>query len=118
MTTVDIRPFQPRDAEQLVKNAQEDNHALVVAPNWVYEKNGEIVGYYSIAVPAVLSWQHTKKMHAMDSIKVLGHIEGQLGNFPMVLIPCDPASPYMGLLPKQGYQSYFKQVHLFLKEKK
>lgn len=114
MNTVKIRPFRPEDQEQLVKNAAADGHS-VYFPSFVLEKDGEIVGYFSTAVPVVLTWQDSKKMNAVDSIKEIGFIEGALSNFPFICIPCDPDSPYMKFLPKQGYEQYFKPINLFIK---
>jgi hypothetical protein len=116
MNTIDISPFRPEDGPNLVKAAAADGHS-VYYPSFVFTKNKEIVGYYSIAVPMVLSWQDSKKMTALDSIKELGHIEGSLCNAPIVAIPCDPESPYMHFLPKQGYENYFKPVTLFIKRR-
>ena len=114
MNTINIRPFRPEDGEALVKNAEADGHG-VYFPSQVIEKNGEIVGYLSLAVPIVLSWQDSKKMNAVDSIKEIGFIEGALAQSPFICIPCDPESPYMKFLPKQGYVEYTKPVKLFIK---
>ena len=65
--------------------------------------------------PLFLTWQDSKKMNAVDSIKEIGFIEGALSNFPFICIPCDPDSPYMKFLPKQGYEQYFKPINLFIK---
>jgi hypothetical protein len=104
------------DAKALTDAATADGHR-VYYPSFVFEKNKEIVGYCSIAVPMVLSWQDSKKMTAMDSIKELGFIEGALAQTPFIAIPCDPESPYMKFLPKQGYENYFKPVNLFIKRR-
>lgn len=116
MNTINIRPFRPEDEAALVAAAKADGHA-VFFPTFVYEKNGEIVGYYSVAIPTVLCWQDSKKMGALDSVKALGHMEGQLAQFPAICVPCDPESPYMRFLPKQGYETYFKTVTLFTKRR-
>lgn len=109
-----IRPFRLEDNDQLVKNAAEDGHG-VYFPSMVYEKDGEIVGYFSIAVPVVLTWQHSTKMTPLDSVKALGTCEGMLMNHPFMCIPCDPESPFMRFLPKAGYVEYTKPVKLFIK---
>ena len=111
---INIRPFRPEDGEQLVKNAAADGHA-VYFPTFVIEKNHEIVGYLSTAVPVVLSWQDSKKMTAIDSLQEIKFIEGALANQPFICIPCDPESPYMRFLPKAGYVEYTKPVKLFIK---
>jgi hypothetical protein len=112
---VAIRLFQPKDREQLEKNAKADGHS-VYFPTHVLEKDGEIVGYLSLnAVPLVLSWQDTKKMGPIDSVEEIGYIKGSLQNFPFICIPCDPDSPYMKFLPKAGFVEYSKPVKLFIK---
>ena len=115
-STINIRPFHAEDRAPLVQAAQEDAHA-VVHPSFVYEKNGELVGYFSLVVPMVLTWQHSKKMTVTDSLKGLGFIEGVLATAPFVCFPCNPESRYMGFLPKQGYQPYPKLQQLFIKSR-
>ena len=114
MNTIQIRPCRKEDVEPLQKAAAADNHG-VWFPSHILEKDGEIVGYFSAAVPVVLSWQDSKKMNAADSLKELGFIEGVLSQFPFICIPCDPDSPYMTFLPKNGYVEYTKPVKLFIK---
>lgn len=114
---INIRPFRESDREQLVKNAQADNGHGVWFPSFVYEKEGQIVGYFSIAVPVVLSWQDTNKMTPLDSVQCIKFIEGALAASPFICIPCDPESPYMKFLPKAGYVEYTKPVKLFIKGK-
>lgn len=116
MNTINIRAYRPEDEQELLTRAAGDGHA-VYYPSFVFTKEQRIVGYVSVAVPMVLSWQDSKAMNAMDSIKELGFIEGTLQQFPFIAIPCDPESPYMRFLPKQGYVNYFKPVHLFIKRK-
>lgn len=113
-SNLNIRPFKPEDQEALVANAAADGHS-VYCPSYVLEKDGRIVGYVSTAIPVVLSWQDSKLMKPLDSIKELGFIEGALANQPFICIPCDPESPYMRLLPNQGYSEYTKLVKLFIK---
>lgn len=114
-TCINIIPYNAeKHQNELVQNAQADGHS-VFFPSFVLQKDGRIVGYISVAVPIVLSWQDSKLMKPLDSIKELGFIEGALAASPMVCIPCDPESPYMRLLPNQGYQQYFKPVNLFIK---
>jgi hypothetical protein len=116
MSPLIIRNFEPKDEAELVAAAKKDGHS-VFFPSTVYVKDEKIVGYYSVQVPVVLSWQDSVAMHAGDSLKVLGHIEGSLRNCRFICIPCDPDSPFMHFLPKQGYESYFKPVTLFTNTK-
>lgn len=114
MDMMNIRKIRPGDLEKLVAAAANDGHG-VWFPDFVYEKKGEIIGYFSAHVPVVLSWQHTEKVTPLDSAAAIKFIEGTLCNAPFICIPCDPNSPYMRFLPKQGYQQYTKQVNLFIK---
>jgi hypothetical protein len=111
---ITIRPFKPEDRETLVKNAEADGHS-VYFPTFVLEKDNEIVGYISVAVPVVLSWQDSKKMGPLDSVQEIKFIEGLMAQYPFICIPCDPESPYMSFLPKAGYVEYSKTVKLFIK---
>lgn len=116
---IEIRKYNPeKDFNELTTVASSDNHG-VYFPTHVIVKDKEIVGYLSLGVlPLVLSWQHTKKMGPLDSVKELGFIEGSLQNAPFICVPCDPESPYMKFLPKMGYTEYTKPVILFIKENK
>ena len=113
---INIRPFREADRQELVDNAAKDNHE-VYFPSFVLEKEGCIVGYISMVVPVVLSWQDTKKMTAMDSVQEIKFIEGALAASPFICIPCDTESPYMKFLPKAGFIEYTKPVKLFIKGK-
>jgi hypothetical protein len=112
---INIRTFRTEDMPALVANAAADNHAGVYAPTFVIEKHGEIVGYLSMAVPTVLSWQDSKKMSAIDSLQEIKFIEGFLAQSPFICIPCDMESPYNRFLPKAGYIEYTKPVKLYIK---
>jgi len=122
---ITIRPVREEDMPMLVKNAEADKHAGVYLPTHVSVKhtkdeNGqsveEIVGYLSIGVfPTILCWQHSEKVGPIDSMRILGFLEGALCNSKAICIPCDPESPYNKLLPKAGYIEYTKQVKLYIK---
>lgn len=113
---INIRPYRPEDQNELVANAAKDNHA-VYFPTFVIEKHGEIVGYFSAAVPVVLTWQDSKKMGPLDSVQEIKFIEGLLASQPFICIPCDLESPYMSFLPKAGFVEYSKPVKLFIKQR-
>ena len=113
---VTIRPYRAEDKDELIRNAEEDGHG-VYYPSFVLEKDGRIVGYLSMAVPVVLSWQDSKRMKPIDSVQEIGFIEGCLSQSPFICIPCDNESPYMRFLPKFGYLAYTKPVTMFIKTK-
>lgn len=105
------------DFEELKRNAEADNHAGVYCPTHVSIKGNEIVGYMSIGViPIVLTWQHTEKVGPLDSLRLLGHVEGTLQQYKTFIFPCDPKSPYNRLLPKAGYLEYTIPVKLYIKQ--
>jgi len=112
---ITIRQFKQEDMDELVRNAANDNHAGVYCPSFVLVKEGRIVGYLSMAVPTVLSWQDSKLMNPLDSVQEIKFIEGALANSPFICIPCDTESPYNRFLPKAGYIEYTKPVKLYLK---
>jgi hypothetical protein len=112
---INIRQFKQQDWSDLVRNAEADNHSGVYAPTHILEKKKEIVGYLSMAVPTVLSWQDSKKMTAIDSLQEIKFIEGILANQPFICIPCSEESPYNRFLPKAGYIRYTKPVNLYIK---
>jgi len=114
---VQIRPYDPKDWEELKNNAAEDNHGGIYYPSVVSIKDGKIVGYLSIAqVPMVLCWQHSQKVGPLDSVRLLGYVEGALSQYKHFCFPCDPESPYNRLLPKAGYSEYTRLVKLYIKE--
>ena len=115
---VTIRPYDhEKDREILKQAAEKDNHAGVYAPTHVSVKNNQIVGYLSIGVvPMILTWQHTQEVGPIDSVRILGFIEGITGQFKHICMPCDPDSPYNRLLPKAGYEKYTKEVFLYIKK--
>jgi hypothetical protein len=112
---ISVRPFRLEDKVELELNAKKDGHA-VFFPTHVLVKDEQIVGYWSLnALPLVLSWQDSKKVLPIDSVKAIGFIEGALCQYKHICIPCDPESPYIRFLPKNGYQKYTKPVELFVK---
>ena len=114
--TIQIRRYKTGVWEELKRNAQADGHQAYY-PTHVLIKNKEIVGYFSLGrIPMLLSWQDSKKMGAMDSVKEIGFIEGTAQQAEAIVIPCDPDSPYMKFLPKMGYIQYTKPAILWIKE--
>lgn len=71
-----IRPLRDAaDLRALQEAAAQDNH-LVLAPNFVIEKNGEIVGYTGLnTLPLCQGWLHTTRMRPRDSVIVFNHME-------------------------------------------
>lgn len=116
-SNIKIEPFNPKDWDELVKNAAADEHSGVYCPTHVSKLDGEIVGYLSIAqLPVVLCWQHREKVKVMDSLKLIHYIQGALSGYKFHLIPCDPVSPYNTLLERESYVKYTKPVHLYVNQ--
>jgi hypothetical protein len=115
---VTIRPYEEKDREILKQEAEKDKHSGVYCPTHVTIKEGQIVGYVSIGVvPMILTWQHSEKVGPLDSMRILGHIEGAVAQagFKSHCFPCDTESPYNRLLSKAGYIEYTKLVKLYIK---
>lgn len=114
---IQIRHCTEQDLPELHKNAAEDNHAGVYLPTHVSVKDGRIVGYLSVGVvPMILTWQDTKRVTPLDSIRLLSKVEGITDQYKHICFPCDPESPYNRLLPKAGYIEYTKLVKLYVKK--
>ena len=113
-----LYPIASRDQlERVHQLAIEDNHD-VVNPTDLVIKNGEIVGYMSIASsPMVMGHFSTKKMHARDSfslIQIAEHVVHRMGS-KNVLWPIGKDSPFHKYFTEMGYKK-LATVDLFVKE--
>lgn len=110
-----IRPATPDCLEKLTQAAQEDNHA-VLWPTDVLSKNGQVVGYVSIAnMPAVHMWLHTQKVNVRDSMTVFSYINGLLARQGVkhYWLPCQTKSPLFPFVERVGFHST-DYDHLFI----
>jgi len=95
--------------QALQEAAQTDRHA-VIAPTHVFTKEGEIVGYVSIAqVALVLPWFHTERCHARDSVYFINQMENLAGNVlpdhgnGLICVPVVKSSPFQNHIERLGY---------------
>jgi hypothetical protein len=105
---IQIRRVVVEDLETLKRMAQADDH-FVFAPTHVTMKNGDYVGFLSIAsIPMVLTWQDTNKVKAIDSIQILKYIEGAISQMGsnLICVPCSPNSPYRSYMERFGYNKF------------
>lgn len=103
------------------KMAEKDGHAMPYATHVLYNKEGEVVGLWSLAsVPLVLVWSDTKKMQKIDSIycnETLAALMDEKG-YNDFLIACDKDSPYYKHMDKFGYESLDWETSIFYKNLK
>lgn len=113
-----LEPCNTQDKfERIVQLAREDSHD-VINPTDVVMKNGEIVGYMSIASsPIIVGHFSTVKMHARDSfmlVNIAEHIVRRTGS-ANVIWPIGKESPFHQYFEKAGYKK-LANVDLFVKE--
>ncbi len=92
---------------ELVEKSKSDNHG-VYAPTHIVKKNGEVLGYFSIAasVPIVLAWLSTQKVQPRDSISLINSVENHvaMGGASHVAFPVPKSSPFHEHMEKLGYK--------------
>ena len=103
------------------KMAIKDGHSVPYATHILHNKEGDVVGLWSLAsVPMVFVWHHQNKMNRTDSIYCNETIhalmdEKGLSNF---FIACDKTSPYYKYMDKFGYESLNWETCIFSKDLK
>lgn len=113
---MEIRPIKLADLGPLVKIVEDDGHS-VLRPTHVAIRNGEFIGYASIAaVPMVVFFMHSGKSRAINTFKMERFCEDELRNagLPIVCAPCAPTSPIHPFMQKLGFTS-FGNMDMFLK---
>lgn len=118
-----LRKLREGEKEALAILAQRDGHELV-APSHVFVKDGEIIGYASIAqVPLVLPWFDTRFCRAADSHYFINQIENLIAECmpdngqPLVCVPFVPGSPFEPYIERLGFVNAGK-VNLTFKKVK
>lgn len=103
---------------ELCAKANEDKHP-VVTPSHLVTIGGEIVGYGSIANCPIFSvWTHSKKVSAMDSVRLLHQAESiaKAMGHTQYIMPCSTTSPYFkhmkrfGFAPMGNFSLYWKSL--------
>lgn len=104
-----LRPILPEELEALRASAEADQHA-VIAPTHVFVKDGEVIGYASLAaVPLLLPWFHSEKCKAADSVYFINVMENLLASMlspdghGMIAVPVAAESPFQPCIEKLGY---------------
>ena len=112
-----FRPITAEDLEPLKRAAAEDDHA-VVYPTHMIERDGEIVGYVSVcATPIVNVWLDSKKVQALDSVRLLTRLEQRLEaeGLRQYIMPCAKDSPFFKRMVRLGFRAVAENVW-FLKQ--
>ena len=103
------------------KVAKKDGHYIPYATHVLYNKEGEVVGLWSLAsVPLVLVWSDTKKVNKEDSIyhnETIAALMDEKG-YTDFFIACDKDSPYYKHMDKFGYESCNWNTSMFIKKLK
>jgi hypothetical protein len=113
---VKIRPIREVDVPLLKDAAERDQHG-VLSPTHVLTKNGEFIGYLSLAgMPMVSAWMHTKEVHGRDTLQVIGFAENVVVNNGAIsmAVPVPKRSPMHDQMAKLGYTPV-DEVTLFVK---
>jgi len=106
-------PFSLEDFNPLVEAAKKDNH-MVLYPSHILKNNdNDIIGYASVcSAPVVMVWSDSKKMTALQSVRVLHEVEDKLKlmGIKQYLMPCAKISPYFKYMPKLGFSELGESV--------
>lgn len=111
-----VRPIVPLDYDKLKETVEADGHVLYF-PTHVVEKQGEFVGYLSLAnIPMCLVWMNTKAAKVIDSVQTLNIFENlaRANGAPALAVPCDKASPFYDYMAKFGFTN-LSNMSLFVK---
>jgi len=103
------------------KVAEKDGHHVPYATHIIYNKEGEVVGLWSLAsVPLVLVWHHTKEIKKIDSMYLAETYAALMDDkgYNDFFIACDKDSPYHKHMDKFGYESCNWDTSMFIKRLK
>ena len=119
---IEVRKIKTKEEyEYAQKVAEKDGHSIINPTHALYNKDGDIVGLWSLAsVPLVLVWSHTEKMQKIDSIynnETLAALMDEKG-YKEFYIACDKDSPYYEHMDKFGYESLSWDTSVFYKNLK
>jgi len=110
-----IETFQPSDAQALTEAARSDGHR-VLYPTDIIKQGDEVVGYISVcATPIVTVWAHSKKIKAIQSVRLLQNLEDRMRAQGMnhYIMPCEKTSPYFPYMQKLGFVPFSENVWHF-----
>ena len=112
MSETTFSPITPDELQALVAAAADDHHS-VLFPTHVIKRDGEIVGYLSVcATPIVNVWAHSKKINALQSVRLMHKLEDELKSNGILnyIMPCAKDSPYYPHMQKLGYTALGENV--------
>lgn len=112
-----IKPITtPEQLLAVAEAARADDHSHLVGATHLAEKDGEIVGCFTIG-PCVHWWMHSEKCKARDSFHTMLSIETLLRNqgYQRAYILCAQSSPYFDHMDKFGCTDVGTS-HIFMKE--
>jgi hypothetical protein len=113
-----VRPLLPEQLPALKAAAARENHDVVL-PTHVVWQDGEMVGYGGIRPCALLTvWLSAEKVKARESFHLFNLAENLAVNLthqPLLVVPCEQASPFYPLLRRFGYQQISPAITLNLK---
>ncbi len=97
------------ELELLIEKAKQDNHGVFL-PTHLLKKDGEQVGYFSVAMPGavlVFAWLSTKEVTSRESFHLINSVESMVasGNGKMICFPVPTDSPFHPLMESMGYRS-------------
>lgn len=101
-----VRPYAPNDYAELAQAARADSGHIAVAPTHVVEKEGRIVGYFSLgAIPLALVWLDTKACQVLDTVVVVSTYENlaRAMGHQALCVPCSKTSPFYQYMKKNGF---------------
>lgn len=114
-----VRPCTPADMDALRAAAATDGHQVTL-PTHLIERDGHIIGYFSIQPTVMLNaWVHSDKVRARESFHLLNLAENlavNLTGLRLVSLPCALESPFAPVINHLGYQTLFHDVSLNLKQ--
>jgi len=110
MNAITLQPLHLNELSALMAAAEADGHVLI-HPTHVVRKNGDIVGYASLArVRMMFAWLDTHKLKGPESFRAwrlaqeeIRQMQAQSGNQWPVALPCSFDSPLLPFVERMGY---------------
>lgn len=106
MAAAQLLPLDPALLPALRAAARADEHALLF-PTHVVSKGGDLVGYASLdATPIVNVWLDSKRVVALDSVRLLVAAEQRLHErgIRTYVMPCARTSPFFPHMGRLGFK--------------
>jgi len=106
MSCLKIVPFIKERRAELEAVAQADDH-MVMYPTHTVNDGSDMVGYLSVfSIPTVNVWLHTKRVRALDSVRLLAQMNGALGmnGVREYIMPCLKTSPFYPNMERLGFR--------------